>query len=202
MFPYADWEDQYWSGYFTSRANSKSQVRQGQRNLLASNKLWTGKVLDQTASDEEIESILEARYTMLDSMGSYQHHDAITGTAKQAVADDYSYLLSKSMATSNEVFEGYVADYSEKFAGIQSDSWGLCSVNNGTYVDCPVPFDTQKFAVTSYNPSSVDVQTQSFKVPPANSYNVWGYDYDSSEWQYFNSTLLCYTHLANDVEHS
>jgi len=24
MFPYADWEDQYWTGYFTSRANSKS----------------------------------------------------------------------------------------------------------------------------------------------------------------------------------
>ena len=30
MFPYADWEDQYWTGYFTSRANSKSQVRFGQ----------------------------------------------------------------------------------------------------------------------------------------------------------------------------
>ena len=29
MFPYADWEDQYWTGYFTSRANSKSQIRYG-----------------------------------------------------------------------------------------------------------------------------------------------------------------------------
>ncbi len=50
---------------------------------------------------------------MLDSMGSYQHHDAITGTAKQAVADDYSLLLSKSMDKSNVVFEKYVADYTE-----------------------------------------------------------------------------------------
>ena len=51
MFPYADSEDQYWSGYFTSRANSKSQVRFGQHNLHASEKLYTDKVLDQKATD-------------------------------------------------------------------------------------------------------------------------------------------------------
>jgi len=29
MFPYADSENNYWTGYFTSRANSKGQVRDG-----------------------------------------------------------------------------------------------------------------------------------------------------------------------------
>ena len=75
-------------------------------------------MLDQTASEAEVDQIAQARYTMFDSMGSYQHHDAVTGTAKQAVADDYSYLLSKSMDTSNAVFEKHIADYTEKFAGI------------------------------------------------------------------------------------
>ena len=54
MFPYADSTDQYWTGYFTSRANSKSQIRFGQQNLHASEKLFTGKVLDQSVSDREV----------------------------------------------------------------------------------------------------------------------------------------------------
>lgn len=37
--------------------------------------------------------ILKAKFSMLDAMGIYQHHDAVTGTAKQYVADDYNYRL-------------------------------------------------------------------------------------------------------------
>lgn len=29
MFPYADGEEAYWTGYFTSRANSKGYIRTG-----------------------------------------------------------------------------------------------------------------------------------------------------------------------------
>ena len=55
---------------------------------------------------------------MLDSMGSNQHHDSVTGTAKQHVANDYARMISESMATSNTVFEKYIAEYTEIFAGI------------------------------------------------------------------------------------
>jgi alpha-mannosidase len=41
MFPYADHQDDYWTGYFTSRANSKKQIRDGQANLHSSNKLYS-----------------------------------------------------------------------------------------------------------------------------------------------------------------
>lgn len=81
MFPYADQQEDYWSGYFTSRANAKSQVRFGQANLHSSNKLYSMKAMNQNTTDEEIAQILEAKNTMMDSMGIYQHHDAITGTA-------------------------------------------------------------------------------------------------------------------------
>jgi hypothetical protein len=29
MFPYADRQNEFWTGYFTSRANSKGQAREG-----------------------------------------------------------------------------------------------------------------------------------------------------------------------------
>ncbi len=46
MFPYADQEQDYWTGYFTSRPNAKRQVRDGQANLHSSSKLYSKKVID------------------------------------------------------------------------------------------------------------------------------------------------------------
>lgn len=37
-------------------------------------------------------------------MGILQHHDAISGTAKQRIADDYAWRLFESMAKNNEQY--------------------------------------------------------------------------------------------------
>lgn len=73
------------------------------------------------------------------------------------MADDYSFILTQAMDTNNPVFEKYVADYTEKFAGIKSDSWGTCSSVNATYTDCPIASDTNEFVVTSYNPAALSL---------------------------------------------
>jgi hypothetical protein len=39
MFPYADFNEDYWTGYFTSRANAKGYIRTGQAQLHASGQL-------------------------------------------------------------------------------------------------------------------------------------------------------------------
>jgi hypothetical protein len=46
MFPYADKNDDFWTGYFSSRANSKKQVRDGQSNLISSSKIYSKKVIN------------------------------------------------------------------------------------------------------------------------------------------------------------
>lgn len=72
---------------------------------------------------------------MMDWMGVYQHHDAISGTAKQHVADNYVYHLSKAMNANNEMYAWYLTKKMEKdlnltavplkhtfFNGIQNDT--------------------------------------------------------------------------------
>ncbi len=47
---------------------------------------------------------MNAKNSMLNELGVYQHHDAIAGTAKQLVADDYAKRLSLAIANNTEVY--------------------------------------------------------------------------------------------------
>ena len=69
MFPYADLPEDYWTGYFTSRAGSKWQVREGQAFMHATNWLYSLKALDVNSTDSQIYDILSARFHMMDTMG-------------------------------------------------------------------------------------------------------------------------------------
>lgn len=102
MFPYADHPEDYWTGYFTSRPGAKWQVREGQAFLHASNWLYALKALDVNSTDAQIDEIINARAALLDSMGIYQHHDAVTGTAKQYVADDYTLRHVKAIKANSD----------------------------------------------------------------------------------------------------
>lgn len=82
MYPYAEKENSYWTGYFTSRANDKEYIRRGSKNIHSASKLYGLAVLDQSHSQRVVDSILNLTNNFFDTMGINQHHDAVTGTAK------------------------------------------------------------------------------------------------------------------------
>ena len=82
MFPYADNENSFWTGYFSSRADDKEVIRRASRAMSASNMLFSLGMIDQNTSDEVIDKMLNAKHSLLDSIGVTQHHDSVTGTAK------------------------------------------------------------------------------------------------------------------------
>jgi len=57
--------------------------------------------LRDDTTDEEIKKVLEAKDMMMDAMGVYQHHDAVSGTENQHVANDYVGILNKAMIINN-----------------------------------------------------------------------------------------------------
>ena len=159
MFPYADQAEDYWTGYFSSRSDKKGEDRIVQANLHASNKIFAEKVIIQETEDDTINSILEAKHGMFDAMGIMQHHDAITGTAKQAVADNYSKHLQAAMDTSNNLLVEFIGARAVVEAGLPSDGWKACTVDNGRTPSCGKVgggFSDDVTYVSMYNPATID----------------------------------------------
>ncbi|XP_060567946.1 alpha-mannosidase 2-like [Ruditapes philippinarum] len=89
FFPYTDRSDQYWSGFYSTRPHFKFLVRQLQQVLRSAEILFTFcmSYLNVNTNMWDLYSKLE---TVRRTLALSQHHDAITGTSKRHVMNDYS----------------------------------------------------------------------------------------------------------------
>lgn len=198
MFPYADQKEDYWTGYFTSRADAKKQVRQTSSNLHASNKLYADKMLQQDVSDEMVSKIKANKFSMFDAMGILQHHDAVTGTAKQAVADRYNEIMADAMSQNNVLYAELVGERASQ-AGLADDlSWNACSFTSTTPIDCSIEATAgSTYMVVAHNPSAVAQSLLRFTAPSNGAYKVYRLS-DSQAWEQVPADLMCYTATLDD----
>lgn len=110
LFPYSSDPGNFWTGYFTSRANLKGYIRRASSITHASNQLFSEIALDQSTSEEEMEKIMYTKNIMLDAMGIAQHHDAVSGTAKQAVTNDYQALIFQAIETTERAYSKIIGE--------------------------------------------------------------------------------------------
>ncbi|KNC56371.1 alpha-mannosidase 2 [Thecamonas trahens ATCC 50062] len=96
FFPYADNEDSYWTGYYTTRPVLKQLARATEAHLRGAEILYTlartrtGHLRSApTFWSKGMAALVDARR----QTALVQHHDGITGTAKQHVVADYSTRL-------------------------------------------------------------------------------------------------------------
>ncbi|KAL3162416.1 hypothetical protein ABBQ32_010087 [Trebouxia sp. C0010 RCD-2024] len=110
FFPYADCPVCYWTGYFTSRATSKGWIREATSYLQATRQL---EVLTGAAPTDRTTAQLQGTAntdSLEEAVSLLQHHDAITGTEKQHVANDYHARLARGWKESQKVFTDALTD--------------------------------------------------------------------------------------------
>ncbi|CAG12505.1 unnamed protein product, partial [Tetraodon nigroviridis] len=140
FFPYADNAHHFWTGYFTSRPALKRYERISNSNLQTCNQL---EVLGGPTSRNGPFGKGTSQ-TLKEAMAVAQHHDAVSGTEKQHVADDYAKRLANGWERCQALSNSLAALSGSASQRIYCDSLNI-SV-------CPLTESSRKFSVNVYNP--------------------------------------------------
>jgi len=156
VFPLANAAHAYWSGYFTSRPALKRQVRFATNFLAAARQMEIfGAVTTADVNLSTVRPSPPVGTSWTDSLegtiGVATHHDGMSGTERQSVANDYSERISES----HFEVEAGVAKAFQKLTGSSSE-FGHCNCNAaGNCLNlsvCAYTTDQNEFTMTAWNP--------------------------------------------------
>ncbi|KAJ0988739.1 hypothetical protein J5N97_007095 [Dioscorea zingiberensis] len=104
FFPYADNPNAYWTGYFSSRPALKGYVRMMSGYYLAARQLEFFRGRNNSGHTTD---------SLADALAIAQHHDAVSGTEKQHVANDYAKRLAIGYAEAEKLVSSSLACLTE-----------------------------------------------------------------------------------------
>ncbi|TDH15678.1 hypothetical protein EPR50_G00011770 [Perca flavescens] len=141
FFPYADDAHDFWTGYFTSRPALKRYERISNSNLQTCNQL---EILAGPVSRKGPFGDGDSQ-TMKKAMAVAQHHDAVSGTEKQHVANDYARRLANGWQRCQVLV-------SNSLSALSGSSAKRIYCDNLNISVCPLTESSKKFSVNVYNP--------------------------------------------------
>ena len=141
LFPYDFFPHGYLTGFFTSRPALKGYIRETSSVFHAAKQL---QALTAPPADASLPS--NALYRLERALGVTQHHDAVTGSSKQAVAYDYARRLAWGREDADELVSASLA----ALTGFgNASSWASCDLANATI--CPALERGEAVAILVYN---------------------------------------------------
>ncbi|XP_033643770.1 lysosomal alpha-mannosidase-like [Asterias rubens] len=165
FFPYADHPHAFWTGYFVSRSALKGYVRETNTLLQICKQLevW-GSVLPGLKLQTNSDYLKKAEAVA-------QHHDAVSGTSKQHVADDYAERLYIGRTQCKSLIGSVLGNLMEKNSSVPAPTPEFCDYLNVSV--CPITENSPEFTVTAYNPLARAVTTI-VRIPVNFNYAVTG----------------------------
>lgn len=101
FFTYADRDDHYWSGYYTSRPFYKNLDRILEHYMRSAeimySMMWAEMEYVGSDFDQMVQPLLEDIIIARQNLALFQHHDGVTGTAKDHVVIDYGNKMVQSL---------------------------------------------------------------------------------------------------------
>lgn len=142
FLPYADNDDSYWTGHFTTLPNLKKNIRIAEAGVRTADKLLTyvNQIKhDQMNTNDLGKTIYSSIYSMKENLSILYHHDAITGTCKRVAANDYikraTSIIKQSKDVQSKLLEILLDKKDKSFVEIASfeandkDSYEIAIIN-------------------------------------------------------------------------
>ena len=114
---------QYWTGYFTSRPALKRYVRSSS-NFLQIARQW------EVFSNVSIDALTSPLLALWDALGVAQHHDAVSGTERQNVADDYALRIYRGFTSADTFVEQAMALWTVRVSQVTPPLLVTCPLAN------------------------------------------------------------------------
>eukprot|EP01064_Diplonema_japonicum_P013576 TRINITY_DN2111_c0_g5_i1.p1 TRINITY_DN2111_c0_g5~~TRINITY_DN2111_c0_g5_i1.p1 ORF type:complete len:1111 (+),score=357.90 TRINITY_DN2111_c0_g5_i1:44-3376(+) len=158
IFPLADADHHYWSGYFTSRPSLKRQVHVASNFLNAARQMEvvSGVTAQQvkTPTERPAPPVGPSWTDSLEgTVGVATHHDGMSGTERQDVSDDYEQRISESHG---EVEAGVALSLNKLLGANASFEHCNCNSMGGqnclNISMCALTTNEASFTVAAWNP--------------------------------------------------
>ena len=160
QLPYATNPHWVWSGFFSSRPALKGYIR------LCSALHTAARQLQVFTGGAPVDALGPANplFALERSLATAQHHDAVTGTARQHTTYDYAKSLSAGVADASALLTAALAQLTRYATG----NFTLCLLSNATIacptLEAPAPSDPPTL-VLLYNSGSLPRASAPVRLP-------------------------------------
>lgn len=165
FFPYADNEESYWTGYYSTRPHLKILSRELERVGHAAEMLYAlSRALRLQSPATFKQQLVDLRQARRDR-ALFLHHDAITGTSRDKVVADYELRMGQGRESLHRVLERALESLLAKDANTVSGTHAQPQLTTDPYVLAAAASGDALYPVIVHNSLAWDRQElQSLKV--------------------------------------